>query len=88
MKDSQLKNRAQVQQIQQLRMSVQELEDRIYEVRKLVDSKTHGDVLSKIYQIESSKQSLEELKRSYQKDINDIKGKIEKLREKIGNEWL
>lgn len=85
MKDSQLKNRAQMQQIENLRNSVEEIENKIMEIKDLVDSKDQGEVLNKIQQIESSKKSLEDLKRTYQVDINNINKKIEQLREKIGN---
>ena len=86
MKDSQLKNRAQMQQIENLRNSVEEIENKIMEIKDLVDSKDQGEVLNKIQQIESSKKSLEDLKRTYQVDINNINKKIEQLREKIGNQ--
>lgn len=85
MKDSQLKNRAQMQQIENLRNSVEEIENKILEIKDLVDSKDQGEVLNKIQQIESSKKSLEDLKRTYQVDIDSINSKIEQLREKIGS---
>ena len=84
MKDSQMKNRAQMQQIENLRNSVEDIENKILEIQDLVDSKEKGEVLIKIQQIESSKKSLEDLKQTYQKDINSINSKIETLREKIG----
>jgi phage shock protein A len=84
MKDSQLKNQAQVQQIERLQKSVQQLEQKIGNINDLVDSKNQGDVLNKIQQIESSKQSLEDLKQTYMRDIKNIKEKIEHLREQIG----
>ena len=84
MKDSQLKNKAQIQQIERLRVTVEELEDKISEIKELVDSKKKDDVLNKIQQIECSKQSLEDLKKMYQKDIDKLKKMIDDLREKIG----
>ena len=86
MKDSQLKNQAQIQQIERLQVSVEELENKISSIKDLVDSKHQTDVLSKIQQIESSKKSLEDLKQTYQKDIREIKSKIEGLREQIGRQ--
>jgi DNA repair exonuclease SbcCD ATPase subunit len=84
MKDSQMKNRAQIQQIERLQSSVRELEQKISDIQVLVDSQSHGEVLTKIQQIESSKKSLEDLKNTYLNDISSIKSKIEELREKIG----
>ena len=81
-----MKNRAQIQQIERLQISVEGLENKISEIQVLVDSQTHGEVLTKIQQIESSKKSLEDLKSTYQKDIKSIKSKIDDLREKIGRD--
>lgn len=84
MQESQIKNKAQIQQIRQLSETFQSLAEKIETIKFLLDVKENEEVLNKIQQLDSSKQSLEDLKRGYQKDISEINAEIDGLREKIG----
>lgn len=87
MQESQIKNKAQIQQIRQLSETFQSLSDKIETIKFLLDVKENEEVLNKIQQLDSSKQSLEDLKRGYQKDISEINAEIDGLREKIGADF-
>lgn len=84
MKESQLKNKAQIQQITTLKDSLIKLNSKISDIKKLLEVKDQGAVLLKIQQLDSSKKSLEGLRDTYQKEIDSLKTVIEQLREKIG----
>lgn len=87
MKESQLKNKAQIQQIQNLKDELVKLRSKLEEVTVLLDIKTHRRVLIKIQQIDSSKMSLEDLKKGYQIEIDEVRAQIEQLRQKIGENF-
>ena len=84
MKESQLKNKAQIQQITTLKDTMIKLNSKIGDIKKLLEVKDQGAVLLKIQQLDSSKKSLEGLRDTYQKEIDVLKNIIEQLREKIG----
>ena len=84
MKESQIKNMAQIQQIKQLTETFHNLTAKIERIKFLLDVKENEGVLSKIQQLDSSKQSLEDLKKGYLQAIEKINREIDGLREKIG----
>lgn len=84
MKESQIKNMAQIQQIKQLTDTFQKMTQKINRIKFLLDVKENEEVLYKIQQLDSSKQSLEDLKKGYLQAINTINTEIDSLREKIG----